>query len=448
MGKKQDVVQLEWTQVCLKICKDKETIILNPHRKQAITWAVSIVGGVLLLAVLTWANYQYVSENPGGNDFLVHWVGTRSLLEEGISPYSDETAVRIQTLAYGRPALPGEHELRVAYPLYSILVFFPFALFKNYLLARALWMTTLEIALVFLSVVCLRLTDWKPRLFNLAIFLVFTIFWYHALRPLINGNAVILVALMVAGAMLSIRHGGDELAGVLLAFSTIKPQVVVVVVVFFLYWGLKQKRWKFVGWFFGTLVLLSASAALLVPDWIWQNLIEVVRYPGYNPPGTPGAALNTWLPEIGQRVGWTITGITLLLLLVEWYLATRRYDYRHLLWALCLTLTASQWVGIQTDPGNYIVAMPALVLIFAVFEERWKSMGRWVVLGSMLLLFVGLWVLFLQTLSYGDQPVQSPVMIFPLPAFLLLLLYWGRWWAIHPPSTWFDSVIANETRPR
>lgn len=421
---------------------------MNPQRKLLIRWILAIVLGLILFGILTWSNFQYASNNPGGNDFLVHWVGTRTLLTEGISPYSDETAIRIQTLAYGRPALPGEHELRVAYPLYSILIFLPFALFKDYILARALWMTTLELALVLLSIVSLRLADWKPRLLNFAFFLVFTIFWYHALRPLINGNAVILIALFVAGTLLAIRSGGDELAGVLLAFSTIKPQVVLIVVVFFLYWGFRQRRWKFIGWFFGTLVLLSASAALLVPDWIWQNFVEVVRYPGYNPPGTPGTALATWLPGIGQRVGWAITGSVILLLLVEWYLSTRSGEFRHLLWAFCFTLAAAQWVGIQTDPGNYIVTMPALVLIFAVFEERWRSAGRWMVLGSMVLLFIGLWVLFLQTVSYVDQPVQNPIMFFPLPAFELLMLYWVRWWTIRPPTVWFDTILSKEPTSR
>ena len=79
-------------------------------------------------------------------------------------------------MAYGRPAREGEHELRVAYPLYSVLMFLPFALFKNYILARALWMTVLEIALVLLSVVSMRLVGWKPKLLTLALFLVFTIF--------------------------------------------------------------------------------------------------------------------------------------------------------------------------------------------------------------------------------------------------------------------------------
>lgn len=418
---------------------------MDSRRKLLIRWILAIVLGLLLFGVLTWSNYQYASANPGGNDFLVHWVGTRSLITEGISPYSEETAIRIQTLAYGRPAQEGEHELRVAYPLYSILMFLPFALFKDYVLARALWMTTLEIALVLLSVVSVRLANWKPKLLTLALFLVFTIFWYHALRPLINGNAVILIALFVAGAMLAIKSGGDELGGVLLAFSTIKPQVVLVVVLFFLYWGVRQRRWKFIGWFLGTMVLLTGSAMLLIPDWIWQNFVEVVAYPGYNPPGTPGTALATWMPEIGPRVGWAITGLVILSLLVEWVLCTRREEPRHIIWAFCLTLAAAQWVGVQTDPGNYIVTFPALVLIFAMVEERWRTMGQWIVLGSMLLLFVGLWVLFVQTITFTDQPIQNPIMFFPLPAFELIMLYWVRWWAIRPSSDWFGSVLSNET---
>ena len=98
-------------------------------------------------------------------------------------------------------------------------------------------------------------------------------------------------------------------------------------------------------WFLGTMVLLSASAALLIPNWIWQNFVEVVAYPGYNPPGTPGAALGTWLPGIGDRIGWAITGLVILSLIVEWILCTRSKEFRHLLWTFCFTLAAAQWGG-------------------------------------------------------------------------------------------------------
>ena len=93
------------------------------RRNNSWLWAglfVLIIGLVILLG---WINYRYSVQNPGGNDFLVHWMGTRTFLTEDISPYSDETAKRIQVFAYGHPAGPGEHQLRVAYPLYSILFF-------------------------------------------------------------------------------------------------------------------------------------------------------------------------------------------------------------------------------------------------------------------------------------------------------------------------------------
>jgi len=394
-------------------------------------WVIWLAVGLAALAGLTWANYIYALENPGGNDFLVHWVGTRALVIDGTSPYSDEVAIEIQTRAYGRPAKTGEHELRVAYPLYSVLVFLPYALISDFTMARALWLTTLEVALVALTFFSLRLTRWKLSLWFLPIFLLFSLLWYHSLRPLINGNAVILVALLIVGALLALRAGRDELAGVLLAFSTIKPHLVVIVIGFVLLWTLSQRRWRTLFWFIVVLAMLSALAALFIADWPLQNLREIMRYSSYNPPGTLGSAMAYWMPGIGRQIGWVVTGLLVLLVLGEWWLALRK-EFRWFLWTACLTLTASQWIGIQTDPGNFIILYIAVVLIFSVWEERAGRAGRPVVLILMALLFFGPWVLFLRTVSYAEQPIQSPIMFFPLPLFLLIGLYWVRWWAIRP----------------
>ena len=35
------------------------------------------------------------------------------------------------------------------------------------------------------------------------------------------------------------------------------------------------------------------------------------------------------------------------------------------------------------------------------------------------MIFFGLWMIFLFTLQRGAQPVQNPILIFPLPVFLL-----------------------------
>jgi hypothetical protein len=397
------------------------------------------VFSIIFLGLMTWGNYQYASQNPGGNDFLVHWVGTRALVFESLNPYSDEVALRIQTIAYGRPAQPGEHELRVAYPLYSVIVFLPFSLINDFTWARAAWMTALEASLLLLTALSGRLARWKIGPAMLALLLLFGLFWYHGLRPLINGNAVVLVTLGLVGGFLALRNGADELAGVLFAFTTIKPQVVVLVLAFIVFWGLSTGRWRLIGWLFGTVVLLAASASLLIPAWPLDNLREVMLYPSYNPPGTPRAAFVEWWPAWGDRLGWVLTLVLAVILLFEWGL-NRKAEFRGFLWMAYMTLVISQWIGIQTDPGNFIVLFPVLILVLALLDQRWKGGGRLFVVLSLIGLFVGIWAVFLNTVEYGDQPVQSAVMFFPLPAFLFLTLYWVRWWAVQPRGLWYETL--------
>lgn len=412
---------------------------MRNQRKFSALAVIIIAAALLGLAALTWGNYRFAQQNPGGNDFLVHWVGTRALVTEGLNPYSDAVAEKIQTIAYGRPAQPGEHELRVAYPLYSVVVFLPFALVPDFTLARAVWMTVLEVGLFALVYLSLRLARWKVGPGMLALLLLFSLMWYHGTRPLINGNAVILVAVGLAAGFLALRAGADELAGVLFAFTTIKPQVVILVLAFVVFWAASRGRWRVITWMFGTVFLLAASAALLIPNWIVDNLREVIRYPSYNPPGTPRAAFIEWWPAWGSRVGWALTGVMALTLMIEW-IANRRADFQGFLWTACLTLTAGQWIGIQTDPGNFVVLFPALVLVFSLLADRWRTFGRVFVILSLIGLFFAIWAIFLATVEQAGQPVQSAVMFFPLPAFLLLTLYWVRWWAVEPPTVWFDQL--------
>lgn len=410
------------------------------NRRLYPTAVIFVIAAILAaLVLLTLGNYRFAKENPGGNDFLTRWIGTRALVIEGLNPYSEEVVAQIQNFAYGRLAKPGEDEMRFAYPLYSVVVFLPFALIGDFTLARAIWMTVLEISLVALAVLSIRLSRWRIGLVMLVFLLIFTLVWYHGLRPIINGNAVILVALLIVSGLLALRAGADELAGVLFAFSTIKPQLVVLFLAYVVIWAIDRKRWRVITWMFGSVILLVASASLIIPTWILDVVREVMKYPAYTPPGTPRAAFIAWWPSWGSRVGWALTGVMALLLLIEWW-SNRRAEFRGFLWTACLTLVASQWIGIQTDPGNFIILYPAVILVFAVLDERWRTGGRVFVIISMIILAAGIWAIFLATVQSADQPVQSPVMFFPLPAFLLLTLYWVRWWAIEPPTVWYDML--------
>jgi hypothetical protein len=413
------------------------------NRREIRNWLAAFLGVVIFLGGLTWANHYYSARNPGGNDFLVHWMGTRSLLVDGLSPYSDEVAGRIQNLVYGRLAQAGEHQLRVAYPLYSIVVFLPFALIPDYPMARALWMTVLELGLIGTAVLSIRLANWRPG-FGLTVgFIIFSVLWYHGLRPLINGNAVILLAFTVVAGITALRSGAEELAGVLFAFMTIKPQVAVVFLIYITFWGISAGRWRMIAWMFGTVIALAAVSTLLIPDWIIQNLREVILYSSYNPPGTPAAIFTEWLPASGKIFGIILTVVICLILLVEWGLSLK-HEFRGFMWTCSLTLVLSQWIGIQTDPGNFVMLLPVLPLIFAIIDERYRTAGKWFFWFLMSVLLIGLWWLFLSTVTYGYQPIQSSVMFFPLVGICIILLFWVRWWVLNPVQPFYDQFAKRK----
>jgi len=46
------------------------------NRKSEFYFIALIMLVLLVLVGLTWANYQFVMQNPGGNDFIPRWVGS------------------------------------------------------------------------------------------------------------------------------------------------------------------------------------------------------------------------------------------------------------------------------------------------------------------------------------------------------------------------------------
>lgn len=402
------------------------------------TQIIAIGLGILILIGLLWVNFQFSQNNPGGNDFLVHYIGTRSFLFEGVSPYSDEVALKIQTAAYGHPAQGIEHELRVAYPFYSIILFTPFSIIPSFELARTIWMTVLEVSLVGMCFLTFDLFDWKPSLMVKAMVLLFSLLWYHAVRGIVNGNAVILIGLLITLVMVLLKHQKDQPAGLLLAFTTIKPHLVVLLIPILLFWGWRSKRWIFMAWFFGSMLGLFGFAWLLIPDWIMQNIWEILRYPGYNPAGTLAEALAVWLPAFESQLKWGIAILLGLMLVFEWT-KIGKDNFNHLVWTAMLTLAASQWIGIQTDPGNFILLFPALILILSVLCKKWETHENALTGGMLGFLMIGLWVLFVATIQRSYQPVQNPVMFIPVPALCLVGLYWVKWWMVRAlPPEWND----------
>lgn len=393
---------------------------------------------IVIIGLFGYTNFHFTKSSPGGNDFLVHWVGTQKFVLEGVSPYSDKVALEIQRLVYGRPALEEEHELRVAYPFYSILLFLPFSLIRNFEIARAFWMTFLELILMFSTIIAIKLVKWKIKPLFTFLIIAFSLFWYHGLRSIINGNAVVVILFLVIVCIYAISRKQDELAGISLALSTIKPQVVFAFIIFVIIWAIVNKKQKILFWFFGTLISIVFLGLFLLPTWPLEFLREVMRYPGYNPPGTPATALAELIPGVGYRLGLLISAISGLVLLAEWFFG-RHSEELKFFWLASLTLVLGQWINIQTDPGNFLIMFPACIIIFRMLDDRWRKNGLWIIMGYLLVVFFVPWLFFIKTLDFGYQPVQSPIMFFPTPVLLLVGLYWVRWWVKNPAINIINS---------
>ncbi len=397
---------------------------------------LGLVGAVLLVV-----NVRYARANPGGTDFLVHWVAARRVLFQGESPYSENVALEIQRRIYGRPARPGEHEQRVVYPLYSVVLFAPFAMVPDFPLARAIWMTVLELALVGTLGLGLWLVDWSPDRWTLGLLAVFSVTWYHGVRAVINGNAVVLVTLFLVFVAFALRKQQDEAAGLFLALATIKPNLALLPFLFVVAWGISRRRWRLVGFAIGGWLALVIGATWWRPTWWIEYIRELMRFPSYNPPGTVQAVFRLWIPSGGGALSVALSAVLGGLLLWFWWRAWGEEDV-WFLWVFNLTLVVSQWIGIQTDPGNFVLLFLPLLHVWALCVRRWPSWGIWIVRLTLMALWAGLWVLFLRTLTFvNGVPLQSPWMLFPTPAFALVGLLWLYWWAVYP-SRWSDHVAA------
>ncbi len=408
-------------------------------RNQATKNFLFFILTIGFIGLMVWGNLNFVKQNPGGNDFLVNWIGTQSLVKENLNPYSDTVANRIEKQAYGRPAVVGEElELRVSYPLYSAFLFLPFSLINDFELARAIWMTVLEVALFFTVLLGLRISNWQPSLLMIVLLMVFSLFWYHGLRPLIAGNAIILIAFCAVFVLFLINQKQDELAGIILALMTIQLQVVVIFIVLILFWSFINRRWRVVFWFFSSIILLIVLSLFFKPTWMIQFLQELVRQPSLVLPSTPAQALELLLPGIGYRMGLLISALSAFILVLEAFLA-RKARGTSLVWVASLTLVLGQWINIKTDPIYFLVMLPALFLSLKMIQERWPSFGLWINLGLLLILFVLPWWIFTDLTLYGRQVVESPLLFFVSPAIFIILLYWVRWWTKNPIKHTLDN---------
>jgi hypothetical protein len=286
-------------------------------------------------------------------------------------------------------------------------------------------MTLLQFMLLGSTILAMRLAGWQPPpwLYWLTVF--WGIFFYNGARAIILGQFSILVGLALFLALWSIDRGRDRWGGVFLAVTTIKPQMVFLVLVFLLLWALLQRRWRLIGSFVLTMVILVASSMLLIPTWPFDFVRNAIDYSDYVAFGTPLENLLHYFfpPDVAGSLTLILSALFFLALLPGWWLGWRGQPGGYT-WAVLTTLIVGSLITFRSATTNQVI----LYLPLFFFFRRLPQTGAAI---TTLLVEVGLavlmWGVFAATLEGNWENIMMHGLL-PALMFLLYALDWRALW--------------------
>jgi hypothetical protein len=317
---------------------------------------------------------------PRGNlsDLYPRWLGARELLLHHRDPYSAEVTREIQVGYWGRPLDPARpldptDQAGFAYPVFVVFLLAP-TITLPFSAVQAGFRWFLPILTIAAVPLWLRALRWRPSVTTTTILMVLTLGSFQVLQGIKVQQLGLLVSGLVAGSAVLFAGRYFAFAGVLLAFATIKPHLVLPLIVWLLLWTFSdwQRRQNFVWGFVSTMVILLAAAEYVLPGWVWRFRSAITAYRQYN----DGAASSLDVlvtPEWGRPLA----------ILAVLALAVLAWKFRHapadssvfnLVFALLLAVTVV--IVPKAAPYNQILLLPGILLILRVWDTLWQKSGR------------------------------------------------------------------------
>jgi len=382
---------------------------------------------------LPWEHYvnnQRGKVKADMGDLYPRWVGTRELLLHRRNPYGPEVTHEIQMAFYGHPIqqrYDGSSELvdeqRFVYPIYVVFLLSPVADASFDQLQR--WTPVVLGGLIAVSILLwIRILGWTLRWPAIVATMLLVLSSPQAALGLrLRQIGFFVVALIAVASWCAVR-GHLLPAGVLLAFSTIKPQMVVLCLLWFLIWSLGdwKKRRELVTGFVVTLGIFVGAGELMLPRWPQYFLQGLDAYRKYFPTTSPIRLL------LGDWIGGMLSvSLVAALLALAWSKRKIEQDSSEFIRILALFFIASTLVLPLLTPYNHaLLLLPILML-----ARDWSSLpiyGRYAVCSILAWPFFASIFLFLyrpNLHSFGRMP-QLPAVLVLLVPFLVSWLIFAR----------------------
>lgn len=325
---------------------------------------------------------------PSHSDLLPRWVGTRAALR-GENPYSAAVLREIQTAYYGRPLTAADHARPQAflYPAWMVILLAPLAPL-SWPAARAVFLLAMTPLLGWGAWLCMKMVGLPRGGPDRALTLGFFLFSWAAVWGLRLQQPTVAVAAAVFLSVSLLSRGKEATPGVLLAMATVKPQLVLPLLVWLLLWAGLRRKFVFIAAFAATFGLLAGLAEWVTPHWMPVWLASMRSYGAV----THTAAPLEWL--LGHWVGLAATGaVALAAGYVLWRLRGCEGASAEFAFAVSLALAATVSL-VPTDLPmiyNYVLLLPAcLLLIFRGPAQPFPSLVRTLALVQLAWDFVAL----------------------------------------------------------
>jgi hypothetical protein len=339
--------------------------------------AVLGAAGVWLYANRVLIPYQIsdavAHRRPRGNlsDLYQHWVGARELLLNGHSPYGPDVTREIQQGYYGRPldpAHPGDpKDQRFAYPVYVVFILAPAIHLPFEIVRKGFFWVLLGLTVASVPL-WLRVLRWSAPLWAQASLIVFTLGSLPVMQGLKLQQMTLLVAALVAIALALLASDRPIAAGIALALSTIKPQLVWLLLFWLMIWTMAdwRRRYRWAASFLFTMAILCAASEWYLPHWIPRFLQALREYPTYTD------AVSTLDKLVPAPWGWIPRALAVATTVhVGWKNRRLAEDTRAFAATVSVTLAVTVIVTPSYALYNQVMLLPALLMVVRDRQLLW-----------------------------------------------------------------------------
>jgi len=373
--------------------------------------------------LLPWENsvnvtHGHLKEQMG--DLYPRWVGTRELLLNGRNPYGKEVSSEIQMAFYGHPIeqtvdKPKSEivdEQRFVYPLYVVLLLAP-TVHADFAQLQT-WAPVVFAVLVAISVwMWMDVLRWRPPPLAGVALVFFILSSPQIAQGLRLRQFGLFVAFLFAVATWCVTRNRFFIAGVFLALSTIKPQMMALCLLWFLQWSVGEwkKRWPLAAGFGIALGVLVGATELLQPGWPRDFIAGLEAYRKYFPTTSPLRLL------LGNWAGGTLSLLVVTALLAfAWQKRRAAADSREFIVTLALFSIASTLVLPLLTPYNQVLLLLPVMMLLG----DWKRLPR---LGRIAFSVVAAWPWIASLALLMHPPRLDGLSRLPLLPVALVLLF-------------------------